>query len=547
VTFVFSAYTVVYLVGLVVSAVAAVYAFPNRRSPGGRWLFLMAAAAGAWSLAEAFDFSSSTLGSHILAAQLSYLGATTAPVFLLMFALEYSGRTRRRLGWSATILFIVPLFSILAAFTNQLHHLVWPGFSQLAGHPNIIVYQHGPVYWLVTLYSLAVVFLATVLLIDAAVHTRGTYRAQSVAVTIAAAFPWVAELGYSLAPSALPGLDPALTASITCAILAVTMSRYKLLDLVPVTREVLVEEMSDGIVVLDRAGRVLEVNPAAVRLLGLDRAPLPGTLGIDMFSKWTQAGREAVMAVYENRSTRLESPAGTVVGVERSALGDAGGPPAGDLFILRDITAQAQAEQELQNAYAALQTRMGQVETLQAELLEQATRDPLTGLHNRRYLAEELEREFGRASREDYPVSLLMFDVDRFKDVNDTCGHAAGDSLLMAIAEELRSGTRRGDVVCRYGGDEFVVLLPNATTANALSRAEGWRLRMRDVMRTVCDDRVKPTMSLGVATYPTHGTTLDGLVAASDHALYASKDSGRDRVSVAPEAPPDDAETASGE
>ena len=527
-----SGYTLLYLAATGLSALAAFFAFRIRRAPGGWLLFLLLVATAGWSLADAFDYSAVTLPAHLAAARFAYVGAL-APVLFLLFALRYSGRVRGPIRWRSMGLFVVPVLGIVAVFTNSYHHLVWPGFTVVAGQPNIVIYQHGPAFWAVTLYSLALAMVATLLLLDTAVKARGIYRTQGMVVFIAAAVPWLGGVVYSVTPQWSAGLDPALTFSITGALLVWAISHLKLLDLVLVPREVIFERMADGLIVLDASARILEINPAAVRLLDLAEAPAPGTPATEVFADWPQSGRDAVTAVYRERASTLTSPAGTLLRIERSLLEGAGDAQARDLFVVRDITGEAEAERALQVAYADLQLRMEEIESLHVELREQAARDPLTGLHNRRYLAEELDRELNRAGRDLRPVSVIMFDVDHFKDVNDTYGHSAGDDMLRAIAAELLVGTRRGDIACRYGGDEFVVVLPDTTGKVALARAEGWRTRLAQVMASVESVDRKTTVSLGVATFPGNGSTIDALVSAADRAVYVSKAEGRDRVSVA--------------
>jgi diguanylate cyclase (GGDEF)-like protein len=522
-----------YLAGVLISLVGAAFAFRLRKAPGGVWLAAMLVATAIWSLAEAFDYSQVTVPSHEIFGQLSYLGATSAPVFFLLFALEYCGVVKQVSAGLVAVFFVTPTFVTVAAFTNEVHHLVWPAIGVMPGDPTLVIYEHGPLYWLVTLYSLSLGLLATTLVISLALRARGIYRAQGVLTIFAVSFPWFAELTYSFVPKLFDGFDPAITLSVTGAILTASMVRYHLLDIAPIPREVLVDDMADGIMVLDQENRLLEINPAALRMLGCTSTPRPGTFVEELFSAWLADEWIKLYDISRGDELVLESPTGAHIGFARSALG-AGTPERHrDLFMLRDLSSQVAAERELQSAYEELERRLGEIEGLQHELREQAIRDPLTGLFNRRYLAETLARELSRASRDEYPVSLVLLDVDHFKETNDTCGHAGGDAVLRAIGTALRRTSRAGDVSCRYGGDEFVVVLPNTDTESALRRAERWRHELREAMTDAIEKACHPTVSLGVATFPDDARTLDELIVAADSAVYASKAAGRNMVSIA--------------
>jgi diguanylate cyclase (GGDEF)-like protein/PAS domain S-box-containing protein len=171
---------------------------------------------------------------------------------------------------------------------------------------------------------------------------------------------------------------------------------------------------------------------------------------------------------------------------------------------------------------------------LRETLETQARHDPLTDLYNRRYMEEALEREMRRAERSRRPMGVIMLDLDYFKRYNDTLGHEAGDRLLVALANVLRSQVRAGDIVCRYGGEEFLVILPETTPELVVQRAEQLRRLVRDQLRDPSDGRAGPvTLSLGVAVFPLHAGNAVDLVRAADAALYRAKSGGRDRVEVA--------------
>lgn len=171
---------------------------------------------------------------------------------------------------------------------------------------------------------------------------------------------------------------------------------------------------------------------------------------------------------------------------------------------------------------------------LREALRTQSIRDPLTGLYNRRYLEEMLEREIRRAVRAEQSLGILMLDLDHFKRFNDTYGHDAGDAVLRETGWFLAKSIRAEDIVCRFGGEEFVVILPTADLEAARSRAERIRSKLRELTVLHQGQSVGViTVSVGVAALPTHGTSAKELVQAADAALYRAKREGRDRVITA--------------
>jgi diguanylate cyclase (GGDEF)-like protein/PAS domain S-box-containing protein len=168
---------------------------------------------------------------------------------------------------------------------------------------------------------------------------------------------------------------------------------------------------------------------------------------------------------------------------------------------------------------------------LREALRTQSVRDALTGLYNRRYLEEVLEREVRRAARAAQSLGILMIDLDHFKAFNDTYGHDAGDAVLRETGTSLSRGIRAEDFVCRFGGEEFVVILPTANLEAACARAERLRLKMREL--TILHQGKSMgmlTVSIGVAVFPDHGMSPKELMASADAALYEAKRRGRDQV-----------------
>jgi len=171
---------------------------------------------------------------------------------------------------------------------------------------------------------------------------------------------------------------------------------------------------------------------------------------------------------------------------------------------------------------------------LQESLRYQSIRDPLTGLFNRRYMEESLAREMSRVRRAKGSLGVIMLDIDYFKAFNDMFGHAAGDEVLKEVGALLQKSIRAADIVCRYGGEEFMVIMPDASQEVVVERAQQIRAMVeKDIVFEFDGERQSVTLSAGVAIYPVHGELIDAMIACADAALYQAKRAGRNRVVLA--------------
>jgi diguanylate cyclase (GGDEF)-like protein len=520
----------IYAGGGVLSLVAAAVVWRRRSAPGGRSLLWVLAAAAWWCLADALESAVVGIPAHVLWAQVAYLGNMPIGVLLLHFAMAYTGRPRPP-KWLIGCLFVIPAIGAVGAFTNQWTRAIWTSFAVVPGNMNLVLYSHGWLAWVTTVYELLIALLAGAILLGFALRAKAAYRQQSALIFAAVLVPWVAEIVYVTNGGIAPGVDPSVTIAVSGFLLAIGLVRFRLLDLVPVARDRVIEDMTDGLLVLDGEGRILDSNPAAARILEAGTAAWIGVEITAALIDWPEMA-SALRDGCTRNDTTLCSPAGRTIHITCVPLDPGTNNLNGTLVTLRDATRQAETEAALQALNSDLHARVAQIEALQDDLREQSTRDPLTGLFNRRYLSETLAREIGRARREGYPVSVAMIDVDHFKDINDRHGHVSGDQVLRFLGAQLHAGLRTGDIACRFGGDEFVMVLPNAPIDVAAQRGEEWRGAVEEASLYWMEWAETSTISVGVAAFPQNGATVEELMAAADAALYVAKSGGRNRMVV---------------
>lgn len=290
---------------------------------------------------------------------------------------------------------------------------------------------------------------------------------------------------------------------------------------------VLVSHSVVGIYILED-GRLIYCNQRALDMFGFteeDIAQRPDFLAIV-----AQPDRELAKHNYLSRISGTPCPVsytiqvcrqdGAVIDTElHCSRIELGGKPY-VIGMSLDVTERLRAERELRQ--------------LQQKLQEQATHDPLTGLYNRLFLNENFERELIAARRHHYPVAIILGDLDHFKNVNDKFGHLAGDAVLRAFARILRQQVRASDLFCRYGGEEFLLVLPRMSLQLAVERAERLRAELAAASVSFEEHKIAITASFGVASFPRNGETPHELIGATDQALYEAKRLGRNHVVASP-------------
>ncbi|MEI7844390.1 MAG: sensor domain-containing diguanylate cyclase [Chloroflexota bacterium] len=288
----------------------------------------------------------------------------------------------------------------------------------------------------------------------------------------------------------------------------------------------LFEAAQDGILILDaQTGLIKDVNPFLIKMLGYSYQEIVQRKLWEVGAfKDIEASLEAFEALQKKEYIRyenlpLKTRDGRLIQVEFVSNVYLVGDEKVIQCNIRDITERAQLQKALARNEALMR--------------RESTRDHLTGLFNRQYMEETLDREMARALRQNSPLSILVVDVDEFKHINDIFGHAVGDTILRKLSKMLIRHVRTEDIPSRYGGDEFIIVMPGASSKLACERAARLCEHARHFHPT-CDGQTleKITLSIGVATYPKDGATSAAVLKAVDSALYHAKLAGRDQVKV---------------
>ncbi|HNT23952.1 MAG TPA: histidine kinase N-terminal 7TM domain-containing protein [Anaerolineales bacterium] len=332
---------------LVASGQVALAVMAWRRSAPASRAFVWLTLSGAfWTLTEAFETLSFTAEQQIFWSKVGYIGKESLPVLFLFFALEYAySRQKLGLGWRL-LLWVFPVITMLVVMTNDWHGLFWPAYHAVDQYSwLVLVFDHGSWFWITLVHNYTLILAGSVLLLRVAWRSLLIYRRQGLWILAGVAIPLVANAFYIAGLAPLPGLDlTPLAFAISAVAFALSLYRYHLLDLVPVARDLLIETLDDGVVVLDPQERVVDMNPASRLLLSLDDRSLGAP-----FSQVLPAWQDLpIKSQEEDEITRSEVVVGEysqrVIEMVVKSLHDRRGKFIGRLLVLNDISQRKQVE-----------------------------------------------------------------------------------------------------------------------------------------------------------------------------------------------------------
>lgn len=495
------------------------YLWPRRREGATSVLLALAVMCAVWALLQLLAVVSPFLAAKMLLTRIEYLPAAAVPVLWAWFALVFTHRRKLGRRWFMIALYALSAATVVLALTGFGLHLLFsdPELRQQGASPLFgLVLRHGGWYWVHVTVRVVTVIVATALVAGWSARTGGARRPSAWAM--GAALLALAPLALHFAPGATRQWTDLSAAGFAGASTVLTRGvlQPRLLDLGPVARTLVMVQLRDPIVVLDRKGHIVDANRAAGTILGLQRY---GDVPLPLGNLWARSR-------HEPGTTGVVTLLLPVVGEAEEHPFDVTITPLGDrgsavrsAMVLRDVTARVEMERNLR--------------TMAEELERLANSDSLTGLSNRRHFMEALGREVERSDRYGRPLSLVLLDLDHFKKVNDTWGHAAGDEVLKSTAQALRSVCRDPDLPARLGGEELVLLLPETASTGARAVAERARRRIQQTRHEAPGgETFQVTASVGVVSLGPRALTADALLQRADEALYTAKRGGRNRVVV---------------
>lgn len=490
----FTLYSWLLLASAVICLSLAYLAARHRQLPVALWFSWLCVAESIYTAGYAFELSSATLEAAKFWINIEQLGGVYIPALILLMALTYRFNQHPPLGVIMALLMLSSL-TLALHLGNEHHHLMFTDMQLLRQNGlTITLLEFGPWYYLHLVYINVSVAIGNLLFFSCLQRAPRHHRRQVLLVLLGSLVPWIGYLLFLM--NWFPdGIDLGVFGFvITGPLCAYSLFRYRFADLAPIAREQVFDDMEQAVLVVDASYRIVDFNSQASRLfpeLG------PASIGQDCRPLLTTLDPELNHA--QDRTEHQLRQRGRQYELSCQPLRQANNDLIGYSMMLHDVTER---------------------QSLLQQLRQYAEVDELTGIMNRRMILQALEDAVANAWSEGLALSMVLFDVDNFKRINDHQGHQIGDLLLRQLASLLHHQLAGAEKLGRYGGDEFLLILPGYD----LSRAHTLADKLNQLLHT----QLGITLSLGLTSFEPHDTARV-MLRRADLALYRAKSQGRNQ------------------
>jgi len=496
----------------------------SERSPRIFYFILLIASAWLYIMGYLFEINSTTDEASFLTHMLMYTGAAFTPSLFLLFAISFIGVKIKKLwvilllGYSAAAITIV----VSSQFHTLYYERFWVEQTTYLYHFN---FDPGPLYMPIHIIYYVFGIIAALILVRNLIKSSGYMRWQALFLLLAALMTIIGNLLFALRLHIFQGLNlTPIALSLSVSLLYLAIKRYNFLDVISLASKQALQAMNEAFIILDHDKNVLEANNAAfkifpelqyfsknlINLKDVEKWPLK----IEQTAPYSKLNYEHNTIDFSLDEGKLKHYRASISEIHEKKL------LRGWSILIQDISSTV----ELMESTIEF---MGKLEVL-------AVTDALTGLYNRRYFTEYFKIRFSECIRKKQPASIILGDIDCFKLINDTYGHAGGDAVLVAFSDVIKKQLRSYDLIARYGGEEFIILLPDTGVERALEIAERLRKAIEKHETNFLSNNIKCTISLGIAVNDGNGDLIEfeKLIDKADVALYHAKENGRNRVEI---------------
>jgi len=501
----------VVLAGLL-SAALCVYAFVKLKdAPGARYYMLTTSLSAFFTFSYAFELISVDLEHMIFWLRLEYLAIPFIPVCILLMCIDYAGQKIK--PWMFYLLFVLPIITIFMHLTNSSHHLYYKSvtINQDAPFP-ILQLEGGPWFFVHSAFLFVCIMLSVITLLAQLKNSTFHFKMQIFTMVAGLLIPIVANYFYinMLNPHGVD-LGP-VSMSLSFILHGIALVSFQMFNVAPIARDTIFGSLNEGIIVLNQKKIIVDFNEAVRKIIPILSSDAIGT----SISTALSGNKKLLEIILNSQESDYELEVNNQVvyyHIRFSSVKNKTGKQIGQIITFVDITERV---------------------ILQEKLKQLASLDSLTQLYNRTFFNEKVEEVLETLAVEGGSMAMVMFDIDFFKKVNDTWGHEAGDAILTHVANVAKGNLRYYDIIGRFGGEEFIICLPDTSVTTAYQIAEKIRTMVETSSILINGEEVSVTSSFGVThcqrLTANHREVIRNLTNEADQALYASKRRGRNCV-----------------